>query len=142
MTRRLARIPKAPLIWVPKPQPWLRDRDHLDWVGLLPCLFCGRRDCSVAAHIRLGTDGSGARKPSDHFVVPLCSVPRIISGCHQLQDSWGWGEQRFWADFMARGGSDPWGVAQRLWRISGDLDRGYAAIAHARPGMPTAWLAA
>jgi hypothetical protein len=31
-------------------------------------------------------------------------------------------------------------VAQRLFRISGDTERGFAAIAHARPGLPTAWL--
>lgn len=129
---RPSRIAKAPLVWQPKPQPWLRDRDHLTWVGSLPCLRCGRRDCSVAAHIRIQTDGSGSRKPSDNYTVPLCSIPKIVSGCHQIQDSWNIGERTFWADFQARGGSDPWSVAETLYRISGDTDAGERVIFRAR----------
>jgi hypothetical protein len=41
---------------------------------------------------------------------------------------------------MAQGISDPIGVAERLRRISGDTERGFAAIRHARPGLRTAWL--
>jgi len=51
-------------------------------------------------------------------------------------------EALFWAQLQEKGVSDPWSVAQRLYRISGDTERGYAAIAHARPGLQTAWLAA
>lgn len=134
---RIARIAKALPPWrlEPKPQPWLRDRGHLDWIALLPCLRCGRRPPCHPAHIRLHTDGAGARKPSDFFVVPLCAE------CHLADQHWR-GERTFWAEAMALGISDPWSVARRLYRISGDLDKGFAAIHHARPGLPTARLAA
>jgi hypothetical protein len=39
---------------------------------------------------------------------------------------------------MMRGITDPWTVAERLYRISGDLELGYRAIQHARPGLLTA----
>lgn len=136
--RRLSRIQKALPVYVRKPQPWLRDSDHLGWVEMLPCLACGRRGCSVAAHVRLYGDGAGARKPSDNKVVPLCGLPKVLDGCHEQQH--GMSEALFWAQLMEKGVSDPWGVAERLYRITGDTDRGYAAIAHARPGLPTAWL--
>lgn len=138
---RPARIQKVMPTWVRKPQPWNRDRAHLDWVATLPCLACGRRGCSIAAHVRLHTDGAASRKPSDHFVVPLCDLiklPPPIVACHQIQH--GMSEELFWAQLQEKGISDPWSVAQRLYRISGDTDRGYAAIAHARPGLSTAWL--
>jgi len=140
MTRRLARIPKPSLTHVRKPQSWLRDRDHLDWVATLPCLACGRRGCSIAAHVRLHNAGAGGRKPSDDRAVPLCGLPKCYDGCHEIQHGLNMSEALFWAQLMERGVSDPWGVAQRLWRISGDTERGYLTIAHARPGLPTAWL--
>jgi len=138
---RSARIVKDLPTYQRKPQPWLRDRQHLDWVAMLPCLSCGRRGCSIAAHVRLNTDGAGARKPSDHFVVPLCDLTKLgAAGCHQIQHGLNMSEELFWSHLMEKGVSDPWGVAQRLYRISGDTERGYAAIAHARPGLQTAWL--
>lgn len=130
---RPSRIAKAPLVWQPKPQPWLRDRDHLSWIGTLPCLSCGRLGASVAAHIRIQTDGAGGRKPSDLYVTPLCGLPRVPSfggGCHETQHRNG--EVTFWADFQARGGSDPWSVAQALYRVSGDMDAGERIIFRAR----------
>lgn len=133
MGRRVSRIVKSATKHERKPQPWVRDRAHLDWIATLACLRCGRRPPCHPAHIRLMTDGATGRKPSDFYVVPLC--PK----CHTEDQHWR-GERTFWAEAMAQGISDPWSVAQRLYRITGDTDRGYAAIAHARPGLPTAWL--
>ena len=140
---RPARILKPAIIWQRKPQPWLRDRDHLAWVGTLPCLSCGRRGCSIAAHVRLRTDGAGARKPSDFYTVPLCDITKLpppIIACHQIQH--GMSEELFWSLLQEKGVSDPWTVAERLWRISGDDALGWRAIAHARPGLRTALLEA
>jgi hypothetical protein len=127
---RAPRIAKDLPAHARKPQPWLRDRDHLAFVRTLPCLACGRRGPCEAAHVRLGTDGTSGRKPSDRYTVPLCSH------CHAVQHATG--EVAFWGLSMDRGVSDPWGVAKSLWTISGDLELGCRAIQHARPGLPTA----
>lgn len=142
--RRLSRIQKTMPAHERKPQPWLRDRDHLDWVAALPCLRCGRPHLSVPAHVRLYGDGAASRKPSDNKVVPLCGLPKVRdgSGCHDRQHGLNMSEALFWAQAQDEGISDPWGVAGRLYRITGDTDRGYAAIQHARPGLYTAWLPA
>lgn len=80
------------------------------------------------------TDGAAGRKPSDFYAVPLCPQ------CH-LAEQHQYGERTFWASRMEQGISDPWSVAARLWTISGDTNRGFAAIAKARPGLQTAWAA-
>lgn len=135
---RAARISKnLPTPIRAKPQRF-RSRDHLDFLKLLPCLGCGRRGPCDPAHLRFNHahpvfKGAAGRRPPDDLAVPLCRK------CHETEDD---GKLTFWAGCMARGVSDPVGVAQRLRRISGDLDRGFAAIAHARPGLQTAWLGA
>lgn len=130
---RPSRIQKTLPVWTPKPQPWLRDRDHLKWIASFVCVFCGRTGCSVAAHIRAGGDGAMGRKPSDGKTLPLCGFPKMsigIIGCHERQHQIG--EPAFWADFMARGGPDPVGIADALWRVSGDTDAGERVIFRAR----------
>lgn len=115
-----------------------QDRAHLDWLKTLPCLGCGKRPPCDPAHLRFSTAdeplhaGAGL-KPPDKKAVPLCRA------CHDREEA---GKITFWGARMAQGVSDPIGVAQRLHRISGDTERGYAAIAHARPGLQTAWLPA
>lgn len=123
-----------------KPQPWLRDHGHLEWVGTLPCLACGRGGVSVAAHVRLYNDGAAGRKPSDNKVVPLCGFPKVLdgSGCHDKQHGPNMSEAMFWAQLMEMGISDPWGVAERLYRVSRDIEQGFRTLQHARPGLPTA----
>jgi hypothetical protein len=113
-----------------KPQPWLRDKNHLGFVRALPCLACGRRGPCEAAHVRLGTDGASGRKPSDLYAVPLC-IP-----CHSGQHAAG--ELSFWSNAMDFGITDPWTVAERLYKISSNTELGYRAIQRARPGLPTA----
>jgi hypothetical protein len=130
-----ARIPRS----VPrgKRKPNLRRADeHRVWVKALPCLGCGRRPPSDPAHLRFNEadpviKGAMARQPSDFRVVPLCR------SCHRREENEG--KLTFWGDCMSKGISDPIAVAERLRRISGDTERGFAAIQHARPGLPTAW---
>lgn len=137
MSRALARIPRTFTKAKREPNP-RRDDEHRRWIKTLPCLGCGARPPCDPAHLRFSTAneplhaGTGL-KPPDHRVVPLCRR------CHDHEEA---GKVTFWGARMAQGVSDPIGVAQRLYRISGDTERGYAAIAHARPGLPTAWLPA
>ena len=114
-----------------------RDDEHRKWVKLLPCLGCGARPPSDPAHLRFNTGdeplkhGTGL-KPPDFRIVPLCR------SCHDAEEAWG--KLTFWALCMDRGISDPIAVAERLRRISGDTQRGFDAIRHARPALPTAWM--
>lgn len=54
----------------------IRCAAHLQFVRGFNCLVADERcsDVTQAAHIRLGTDGGMGRKPSDCYVVPLCTV--------------------------------------------------------------------
>jgi hypothetical protein len=135
MTR--SRIPKTTPQHERKPGRF-RSREHLDWIKTLPCLACGRPPPCDPAHLRFNHadpvfKGATGSKPPDDKVVPLCRED------HDAEEA---GKLTFWAACMACGISDPVGVAQRLIRVTGDTERGFAAIAHARPGLPTAWLTA
>jgi hypothetical protein len=133
---RQPRIPKDTPPHQRKPQPWVRSRRHLDFVASLCCLGCGRRGPCGAAHVRIGNNGATGRKPSDDRTVPLCMSTGWREGCHTRQHRIG--ERTFYAELMDAGITDPWSVATRLWTISGNLELGYRAIQHARPGLPTA----
>jgi len=110
-----------------------RNGDHLKFIRELPCLACGRRGPCEAAHIRAGSNAGMGKKPRDSLAVPLCAT------CHAEQhNKWNGSEIDFWGRRMAEGVSDPIGVAGQLFRVSGDVERGYRAIAHARPGLITA----
>lgn len=111
-----------------KPDRWIRDKDHLSFIRSLPCCVCGRAPCD-AAHVRNGTDGAMGRKPSDRWCVPLCQANILPKdgmwgggpGCHNEQHHYG--EESFWA-----GKSDPLGLAEHLWRVSGDMEAGMRAV--------------
>ena len=60
-----------------KPRKW-RSEDYKAFVRGQPCLYKNwlGRDCDgpvEAHHVRKGTDGGTALKPSDGFSVPLCN---------------------------------------------------------------------
>lgn len=59
-----------------------------------------------AAHVRIRTNGGTGIKPSDEFVVPLCS------NCHRTQHG---GERTFWGNI-----DKPLELAKFLWDNSGD----------------------
>jgi hypothetical protein len=88
-----------------------RDKTHLRFVALQPCLLCGRSP-SDPHHLRFAQPRAMGRKTSDEFVVPLCRAHH--SQNHQVGDEVSWWKQN---------GIDPVPVANRLWGISrGVLD--------------------
>jgi hypothetical protein len=83
-----------------------RDKIHLRFVALQPCLLCGRTP-SDPHHLRFAQPRALGRKTSDEFVVPLCRAHHNQN--HQVGD-----EESWWQ----RNGIDPLPVANRLWEIS------------------------
>jgi hypothetical protein len=81
-----------------------RAPEHLRFVAQQPCAVCGRRP-SHAHHLRFAQARAMARKVSDEFTVPLCSVHH--DELHRTGD-----EQAWWA---RNGIIDPLKVAERLW---------------------------
>lgn len=83
---------------------WQRSAEHRRFIQQMNCANCGERRPSEAAHIRKGSDGALGRKPSDRFLVPLCTH------CHAQQHAKG--EDSFWS------GRDPQTLAAKLWALS------------------------
>jgi DNA recombination protein Rad52 len=84
----------------------IRHKEHLKFVGLQPCLICGRRP-SHPHHVRFAQRRALGMKVSDEFTVPLCSVHH--DALHRG------GDERTW---WARRAIDPLEVAAKLWAIS------------------------
>ena len=84
----------------------LRDKTHLRFVALQPCLLCGRTP-SDPHHLRFAQPRALGRKTSDEFVVPLCRTHHRQN--HQVGDEVSW---------WKLSGIDPVQVAHRLWAIS------------------------
>jgi hypothetical protein len=84
----------------------VRDKTHLRFVALQPCLVCGRTP-SDPHHLRFAQPRALGRKTSDEFVVPLCRTHHRLN--HQVGDEVAW-----WRS----SGIDPVQVANRLWGIS------------------------
>jgi hypothetical protein len=95
-----------------------RDRDHLKFVTLQPCLLCGRRP-SDAHHLRFAQSAALGRRVSDEFTVPLCRLHH--RALHRRGDEAAW-----WAEQKV----EPLPVAQKL----GSKTRGNGA----RLGLPAA----
>jgi hypothetical protein len=83
-----------------------RDKTHLRFVALQPCLLCGRSP-SDPHHLRFAQPRALGRKTSDEFVVPLCRAHHRQN--HQTGDEIGW-----WKSNRI----DPMTAAGRLWAIS------------------------
>jgi hypothetical protein len=83
-----------------------RDKAHLRFVALQPCLLCGRSP-SDPHHLRFAQPRAIGRKTGDEFVIPLCRTHRRQD--HQV------GDQRAWWSAIA---IDPLLTAERLWQIS------------------------
>lgn len=100
-----------------------RNPDHLAFIRCLPCLYCGRRGQSVAAHVRSMTDGGMGMKPSDRFTVPLCDSDHRHQ--HQI------GEERFWRE-VGLEIEDVLAVALGLWDVTGSRQRGETFLGNKR----------
>lgn len=80
MIPRRRKAPKANI----RPEPQIRCPGHLAWVRGHECLALDETcsDRIEAAHVRAGTDGGMGVKPSDCYVVPLCSAHHALQ--HQI----------------------------------------------------------
>lgn len=89
--------------------PQIRNDAHLKWVRGHVCSILGL-SCSgriEAAHVRTGTDGGMGVKPSDCWVIPLCSAHHALQ--HQI------GETEFEKKVLGRSMKS---IAQGLWAKS------------------------
>ncbi len=81
----------------------IRDRDHVRFVAMQPCLICGRQPVD-AHHLRFAQSRALGRKVSDEFTVPLCR------GHHREVHRHG-DEQNWWKAV----GINPTTAARALW---------------------------
>jgi len=98
--KRQSRKHRRPQVSEPRRQ---RDRDHLKFVTLQPCLLCGRRP-SDAHHLRFAQSATLGRRVSDEFTVPLCRLHH--RALHRRGDEVAW-----WVEQQV----EPLPVAQNLW---------------------------
>lgn len=91
----------------------LRDKDHLLFIPILPCLITRKRGEGVQAHhlLRVPTNERGAAmKSGDDFLVPLWWE------AHHALHNEGMDER----DFLGQYGIYGPGIAALLYRLSGD----------------------
>jgi hypothetical protein len=81
-----------------------RNKEHLRYVTLQPCLLCGRKP-SDAHHLRFVQPRALGRKTSDEFAVPLCRIHHRAA--HRASD-----ERSWWK----AAGIDPLKIARKLWK--------------------------
>jgi hypothetical protein len=81
-----------------------RNKEHLRYVTLQPCLLCGRKP-SDAHHLRFVQPRALGRKASDEFAVPLCRIHHRAA--HRASDERGW---------WKAAGIDPLKIARKLWK--------------------------
>jgi hypothetical protein len=81
-----------------------RNKEHLRYVTLQPCLLCARKP-SDAHHLRFVQPRALGRKASDEFAVPLCRIHHRAA--HRASD------ERVW---WKATGIDPLKIARKLWK--------------------------
>ena len=81
-----------------------RNKEHLRYVTLQPCLLCARKP-SDPHHLRFVQPRALGRKASDEFAVPLCRIHHRAA--HRA------GDERAW---WKAAGIDPLKVAGKLWK--------------------------
>jgi len=81
-----------------------RNKGHLRYVTLQPCLLCGRKP-SDAHHLRFVQPRALGRKTSDEFAVALCRIHHRAA--HRA------GDERAW---WRAAGIDPLKIARQLWK--------------------------
>jgi hypothetical protein len=88
-----------------------RDKDHLRFIAIQPCMICGRQPCE-AHHIRYAQPRALGRRVSDEFTVPLCRVHH--RDLHAQGD-----ERAWWGKFKI----DPMHIALSFWQHSRGIPR-------------------
>jgi len=98
-----------------------RDREHLKFVAVQPCLVCGRTP-SDAHHIKYAEPRAMGRKVSDRFTVPVCRLHH-----RELHRR---GNERAWWESQ---GIEPLSIALALWGNTHAVVSAAANIAGDRP---------
>jgi ERF superfamily len=98
-----------------------RDREHLKFVSLQPCVVCGRRP-SDAHHLRFMQPRALGRRVSDEFVVPLCRTHH--RALHRRGDELAWWQEA---------NLDPVVMAGNLWERSRLINGALVQRGLARP---------
>jgi hypothetical protein len=130
-TIRAGRVPIDPQAFshdlgLRRKRPRVEAAAHLKFIRSLPCLVCGSRKDTQAAHIRARSPAYGKRgtgkgeKPDDKFTLPLCAEH------HRQQHLVN--EMRFWNLL----GVDPFALALALFAASGDDDAAEVILREAR----------
>jgi hypothetical protein len=104
-----------------------RNKEHLRYVTLQPCLLCGRKPAD-AHHLRFVQPRALGRKTSDEFAVPLCRIHHRAA--HRA------GDERAW---WKAAGIDPLKIARKLWkdtRANAGQDRPNLSSRAARTDRP------
>ena len=83
-----------------------RNKAHLAFVGVQPCLVCQRSPCD-AHHLKFAQPRSLGRKVSDEFTVPLCRDHHLDLHRHGNEIAW-------WANLQIA----PTEVARDLWQTT------------------------
>src|SRR3990167_10613794 len=108
MTRMIDTRPRRRQRMNPRPSERIRCDAHLQWVRRMKCALdttlCS--DKIEACHVRTGTDGGTGIKPSDSWVIPMCSTHHREQ--HQC------GEPAFERRYII----DMKEIAQALWQAS------------------------
>ena len=81
-----------------------RNREHLRFVSLQPCLLCGRQPCDPH-HLRFAQRRALSRKVSDEYTVPLCRGHHRELHRHGDEAAW-----------WKKSGIRPLPVAEKLWK--------------------------
>jgi hypothetical protein len=103
-----------------------RNKEHLRYVILQPCLVCGRKP-SDPHHLKFAQPRALGRKPSDEYAVPLCRTHH--RALHRAGD-----EQAWWR----QAGIDPIKVARELWKRTRMGRRRIESDPTAQGGVPDA----
>jgi hypothetical protein len=98
-----------------------RNREHLKFVSLQPCLICGRWP-SDAHHLRFMQPRALGRRVSDEFAVPLCRTHH--RALHRRGDEPAW-----WREVNL----DPIVLAERLWAQSRVINGAHVQVGLAPP---------
>lgn len=114
----IPRRKKAPKMGL-RVKPWWRSHSYKQFIKGFECCVAGVLDpCSghiEQAHVRNGTDGCGAEKPSDWWTIPLCFH-------HHQSVQHGIGEPAF----ERRYGIDMKAMSWKYWNLwprRGEVDR-------------------
>jgi hypothetical protein len=114
---RLGAVDKT-VLTLPEPKR-LRNPIHLQFIGSLPCLVCGRTP-SHAHHLRFAQSRAMGSKVSDEWTIPLCVLHHRAP--HDVAS-----EEASWAER----GIDAKADAERLWQMSQATSAGTAEIGSA-----------